>query len=119
MPSRKGLVSIPASADAKYLGGHVDKARTGTKQATTCAQSASRMGSLLSRVAHQIGEPVAKLVHDKKADPAALYGVASILMSDSNLNKLDTSVTATLASRAHLLPRYARKEISLFESPAL
>jgi hypothetical protein len=60
------------------------------------------MGSLLSRVEHQIGEPVATLVHDKKADPAALYGpgvaswVASILMSDSNLNNLGTSVTATL-----------------------
>ena len=59
------------------------------------------------------------MVHDKKVDPAALSGVASVLMSEANVEKLKFSVTATLASRAHLLPRYARKEISLFESPTL
>ena len=40
-------------------------------------------------------------------------------MTEANVQKLDAKVTGKLASRSHLLPRYARKELSLFETPML
>ena len=80
---------------------------------------AKSQAPLLTRISHRLSEDVALMVKDVQVDASALYGAAASHLNNPSLLKLDTSITATCLSRAHLMPRGARKELSLFESETL
>jgi exonuclease III len=115
----EGHIEFASEATAEYLGAHLDKGRTGSAQAAKMVAKAKSQAPLLTRISHRLSEDVALMVKDVQVDASALYGAAASHLNNPSLLKLDTSITATCLSRAHLMPRGARKELSLFESETL
>ena len=115
----KGDVHIVSEPHAEYLGAVLDKQRSSLEHVRQAGVKAAKQSGLLSRIAHNIGEEAASLAQNRKVDPSCLYGLAASWASDNNLDKLDELVTAKCNSRAHLLPKNARKEVALYESDTL